>query len=249
MYLLDFAIRTRGKYPSVSSDHRDLIDHSKDRSDAYFKEATSGSTFIPLLAAWLCGLEDRDALAKLAKLVNEKLDHCTLQLWLLDDSTEESIYRGGHDHGTALSNLSISTCDGLLGTISDACQKQTAFERLSASKTGYWPIVLLACRHYRLPVPPQFWIDLFVGRINKKTHYRYNFVSADEAVASLRLGRQKLGGASRRDGRRSEMERRRRRRGRSAGLLGSSCPALCRASTTFSRAPKARRGWPGRARP
>jgi hypothetical protein len=161
---LGFAVRSRGRYPSVSSDYRDLIDHPKDRSDAYFEETTSASTLIPLLAAWLCALKESEAVAELAKLVSEKLPHCTLQLWLPDKTTEELIYRGGHDQGIALSNLSIATCDGLLETISDACRKELSFAQLSANKAGYWPIILLACRHYRLPVPPQFWIDL-VGAV------------------------------------------------------------------------------------
>jgi hypothetical protein len=156
----DFTVRTRGRYPCVSSDYRDLIDHSRDKSDTYFKEATSGSTLIPLLAAWLCGLKEGDMVTKLSVLVQEKLDHCTMQLWLPDDSSEELIYSGRTDHGVALSNLSVASCDMLLDTILEACQKETGLERLSASKAGYWPIVLLACRHYRIPVPPQFWIEI-----------------------------------------------------------------------------------------
>lgn len=39
---LIFTIRTRGRYPSSASDYRELAEHPRDRSDDYFKEATSG---------------------------------------------------------------------------------------------------------------------------------------------------------------------------------------------------------------
>jgi len=48
----------------------------------------------------------------------------------------------------------------LLRTIADACSQAKGFEELSANKSGYWPVILTACRHYRLPVPPQFWIAM-----------------------------------------------------------------------------------------
>jgi len=41
---LDFAIRTRGRYPSCSSDYHDLADHPKDRSDEYFVERRAKRT-------------------------------------------------------------------------------------------------------------------------------------------------------------------------------------------------------------
>jgi hypothetical protein len=69
----------------------------------------------------------------------------------------------GHNplsHGRAISDLSLGNgARALIDTIREACRLDKAFDALSAVKTGYWPIVLLACRHHGLPVPPQFWID------------------------------------------------------------------------------------------
>lgn len=158
---LDITVRTRGRYPSIYSDYRDLIDHPKDKSDEYFNTATAGSTLIPSVAAWLCGMKALDPVTKLRELKDDKLAHCTLQLWLPDGKTEESIYVGGEENGVSLSNLTIThDCRDLIAVISEACQREKGFLELSAVRTGYWAIVLLACRHYRYPVPPQFWIDL-----------------------------------------------------------------------------------------
>jgi hypothetical protein len=158
---LDFAVRTHGKYPCVFTDYRDLVDHPRERTDEYRKEATSGSILIPLLAAWAAALNDVDALKTLVNLQQSKLEHSTLQLWLPDNATEDQIFVGGREHGVALCDLPLSpTGKELLDTIAEACQKESSFRSLTSNTTGYWPLTLLACRHYRHPVPPQFWIDL-----------------------------------------------------------------------------------------
>jgi hypothetical protein len=158
---LALTVRTHGPYPCVFTDYRDLVAHPRERSDAYRKEATSGSILIPLLASFLTALGEREALEKLVALKENELQHCTFQLWLPDKSSEEGLYVGKHDHGTALCNLPISaTGNELLTTVKEACEASNDFERLSAVAAGFWPIVLTACRHFRLPIPPQFWIDM-----------------------------------------------------------------------------------------
>lgn len=37
------------------------------------------------------------------------------------------------------------------------------FYSLSAIASGHWPIVAMACRHYRLPIPPHLWTGLLAG--------------------------------------------------------------------------------------
>jgi hypothetical protein len=157
---IDFAVRTHGRYPCIYTEYRDLIYHPQEKSDAYRKEATSGSILIPLLASWLAALGADEAFAKLEELKRTQLEHCTLQLWLPDELTEDGIYTGGRDHGVALCDLAISAGGPeLLDEISNACRREAAFDNLSPIATGYWPILLVACRHHRLPVPPHFWIN------------------------------------------------------------------------------------------
>jgi hypothetical protein len=157
----DFAVRTQGQYPCIFTDYQDLVEHPRTRSEEYLKDATSGSILIPLLASWLAALGLKEELGRLAELKRTKLEHCTLQLWLPDESTDDQLYIGGHDHGIALTDLPLSDSgEELLDTIAEACQKTEAIKKLSAVQTGHWPIVLLACRHYRNPVPPHFWIEM-----------------------------------------------------------------------------------------
>lgn len=158
---LAFTVQTHGHYPCVFSEYRALVAHPRDQTDEYRKEATSGSILIPLLAAFLSALGDTKSLETLVALKAKELEHCTLQLWMPDSESEEGLYIGTRDHGVALTDLPLSASGSdLLKTINDACNESEDFAALTAIATGHWPIVLTACRHYRLPVPPQFWIRM-----------------------------------------------------------------------------------------
>jgi hypothetical protein len=158
-----FSSRTHGNYPTAFTEYSDLAEHPKDRTEEYRKDATSGSILIPLLTCWLSILEEFEALGELEQLTGQELEHCTLQLWLPDLETEKLLYVGRDDHGVALNDLEVSG-DGseLRAEIADACKRHNSFDELSAIKSGHWPIILTACRHYRMPVPPHFWIGAFV---------------------------------------------------------------------------------------
>jgi len=149
--------------PSSASDYRELAEHPRDRSDDYFKEATSGSTVIPLIAAWLQALGQADVVETLSKLVREELEHCTLQLWMPDATSEDELFVGdnSHGHGRVICDLPLGEGGPqLLATIAEACRLDTAFKDLSPNKTGIWPVIFVACRHYQLPIPPGYWIEL-----------------------------------------------------------------------------------------
>ncbi|MEO5335255.1 MAG: hypothetical protein H7839_24870 [Magnetococcus sp. YQC-5] len=163
---LMFAVHRRENYPSSFSDYRELAEHPRDRSDAYFQESTSGSTVIPLIAAWLQALGQAEEVKMLSALVRNKLNHCTLQLWMPDATSEEAMYVGGGNHGLVLCDLPLGEGSQLLATIADACRMDTAFNSLSPMQTGYWPVILVACRHYHLPIPPGFWLESLTQTTN-----------------------------------------------------------------------------------
>lgn len=160
--LLGFTIRTRGRYPSTSSDYRDIADHPRDGSDEYFKEATAASTLIPLIMAWLEGLGCADAVQNLATLAQEKLAHTTMQSWMPDETSEARGF-AGHDHGRAICDLPVYEGGAaLLRTIAEACRTHE-LNGIACMSANFWPVLLVACRHYQLPVPPHFWIDAMVA--------------------------------------------------------------------------------------
>jgi hypothetical protein len=155
-------VHTRQGYPVATSDYRDLAYHPRDDSDEYFEQMTAASTFIPLLAVWLHGTGGAAQFEHIAKLVKTKLQHCTLQLWMPDAASEDHLYLDSKTHGLALCELSLSKGgQALLDFIKRSSSDHDATKDLSAVKTNYWPIVLVACRHYGLPIPPYFWMNAF----------------------------------------------------------------------------------------
>jgi hypothetical protein len=119
---------------------------------------------VPTLLAFAAGFGDTKSVATLEELVTGPLAHCTLQLWLPDEESEQHFYLNSAAHGEAISDLPVS--DGgrdLLRILEAACKSANGFNGLSAIRKGCFPLILTACRHYRLPVPPQYWLPPLVS--------------------------------------------------------------------------------------
>ncbi|WP_261863529.1 hypothetical protein [Psychrobacter sp. JCM 18900] len=57
-------------------------------------------------------------------------------------------------HGSSLSDVDIQQpAQDLLTDIIEECESSNEINDLSAMKSGLYPLVLTACRHYRLPFP------------------------------------------------------------------------------------------------
>lgn len=155
-----FAFKTHDKYPCLFSNYQDLLVHPKERSDAYRNKATEGSILYPTLAVWAGLLCADDVLSTLQNFAAENLQHCTLQLWFPGHDSEKHLYTNGDKHGGALTGLEITADkEALLDQVFEECEADQSFNQLSAIQFGIWPLILMACRHYRLPIPPHFWLE------------------------------------------------------------------------------------------
>lgn len=97
-------------------------------------------------------------------LKRNDLDHCTLQLWLPGEDTEDDLYTDAEAHGAAFTDIPVTEDPGaVLQYVLRECGEGTPFYGLSAIASGHWPIVAAACRHYRLPIPPHLWTGLLPG--------------------------------------------------------------------------------------
>nr|VFJ68482.1 MAG: hypothetical protein BECKFW1821C_GA0114237_101458 [Candidatus Kentron sp. FW] len=149
----DFSFRVNGKYPCNINQYSDLLDHPK-REGTYLKDNTAGSILYPVIALWACLLDDEALYKKVQSIKEQHLQHCNFQYWYPDETSEAHFYRNDDFHGAALSPLSIEDPpEKFLEQLFEECGKTQAFHELSAMKAGIWPLVLVACRHYRLPVP------------------------------------------------------------------------------------------------
>lgn len=71
------------------------------------------------------------------------------------------IWHGGRQHGSSLGSLVIGK-DGrhLIKVLRKEAAANPDYAALSAIRLEHWPMLLLACRHHRLPVPPQLWLKI-----------------------------------------------------------------------------------------
>ena len=156
-----FAFNVHGRYPVTSRSYWDLVDHPSERSDDYRQSATEGSVLYPLLALWASARGSQALFDELAAFKKKSLGHCTFQTWLPDEDSEDNIYHGRDNHGAVLTGIPVTAhTQDTLEFVLDEATSNGHYDALSAVRLGHWPIILTACRCYRLPVPPQVWRNL-----------------------------------------------------------------------------------------
>ena len=156
-----FAFRTHARYPTIQTDYRDLLNHPRESTDKYREEQTAASTILPLIALWARGITATRPEQAILSFACDLAPHCNCQLWLPDEDSEAQFYSGEDRHGAMLTGLPIA--NDIAKTwemVLSECGASHHFENLSAIEMGHWPLILMACRHYRLPVPPQLWMGL-----------------------------------------------------------------------------------------
>lgn len=149
-----FAYRSHGHYPCIISSYSELLSHPKAGDNKYREEVTSGSILYPMISLWAALLDDSNLYSEVRKLKQEHLQHCNFQFWYPDDLSEENFYKYTDSHGAVLSDVCVERPkEELLAQVFGECGQSPHFENLSAIKFGWWPLIVVACRHYRLPLP------------------------------------------------------------------------------------------------
>lgn len=167
-----FSYSIFGDYPSTIRSYVDLLDRKKD--EAFRKEFTEASILYPVMAFWAAMYRFDDVFSGIADFKQQKIKHCNFQYWYPDETSEQHIYIDSDMHGMTLSHLPINKTPGeFLDQIFAECDETPAFKNLSAVKVGLWPLLLIASRYHRIPVP----MELFKGIRNTES-------IADEATES-----------------------------------------------------------------
>jgi hypothetical protein len=162
-----FSYKTHGEYPCVLQVYSELLDHPKSTESDYRENVTSASILYPTIALWAALLDDDATYIKVADMKRDLLQHCTFQFWYPDDQSEADFYTDKHNHGATLANLAIDhPKEEFLAQVFGECKHSPHFMELSAVKFGWWPLIVVACRHYRLPLP----LHLVEGFLSKPRH-------------------------------------------------------------------------------
>jgi hypothetical protein len=149
-----FAYQVRGHYPCILQSYSDLLSHPKSADNEYRENVTSGSILYPIIALWAVLLDDAETYTNIAHLKQNHLQHCNFQFWYPDEFSEAQFYTGGDSHGAVLSNVCVDRPkEEFLAQVFGECDKSPHFKEMSAIKFDWWPLVVVACRHYRLPLP------------------------------------------------------------------------------------------------
>lgn len=110
----------------------------------------------PIIGLWALLIDEISIYEKVQLAKANHLAHCNFQLWYPDEISEEHFYLNNELHGVVLSSVCIDqTGKEFLAQICEECEKSNCFENLSAIQQNIWPLILVACRHYRIPIPLQ----------------------------------------------------------------------------------------------
>ena len=152
-----YAFKANQRYPCVHDEYHRLLRHPQP-SDEYRKAATAGSLLIPTLATWAAIVENDETLSLLCEFVSTYYAHSTLQLWYPGADSETHLYRGNAAHGLFWDEFAMSrVSQEVLDPIRRECASSNAYDSVSAIEHGFWPLIVLACRHHRVPLPPHLW--------------------------------------------------------------------------------------------
>lgn len=160
----EFAFLTCGLYPCNLDSYVDLLEHPQP-GDEYRQKVTVGSVLFPMIALVAALLNHEELYKRIQAIKREYLSHCNFQFWYPDDSSEEHLYQNSGIHGATLSHVRIDLpMDKFIEQVFGECEESPQFDSLSAVQYNQWPLVLVACRHYRLPIPLHLWKSLWESR-------------------------------------------------------------------------------------
>ncbi|WP_045407010.1 hypothetical protein [Vibrio jasicida] len=158
-------LKISDKYPTTIRSYSELIEHPMNKSDEYKKSVTKGSILYPYISTFSAVMGFSEPYEIIGKIKKEFLPHCNFQVYFLDDTSEKHFYRFDKMHGATLSDVCVTEePDELIKQLVRECEQSNKVYEMSAFKYSFWPIILTGCRHYRLPVPMHFIIDIFKQR-------------------------------------------------------------------------------------
>lgn len=159
--LIESENRARRHYPTPTTEYRDVLSHPRNRSDGYFEEHTRAGILYTFVLAWLAMIGDQERAEQLRSTLLEYVPHMTHQIWIPDARTDEVFWDGDRDHGVSVPGLPLNdSLEDVFSLLNRVMKEYPLDERISAVRNHLTPIFLMACRHYRMPVPPHVWRGL-----------------------------------------------------------------------------------------
>ncbi|NKC19157.1 hypothetical protein CWC29_009935 [Pseudoalteromonas sp. S4498] len=173
VYILRHSYQGGRAFPTVNLDYAQLINIEESKTKEQLEELTRSSISYPLIGVIASLLEMDEIKEVLSDFCENSLKHCEMQYWYPLADTEKFLYTNKGRHGGVLHPIDlVRKNELLLEQVFSECVNTDYFEGLTAVSEGLEPLVTIACRHYRYPLPMHFFLDdyeLFKQRANAKS--------------------------------------------------------------------------------
>lgn len=155
-----FSYEAGGIFPIASHGYAKLLTLDEKLILEEKEELTQGSVLYPFISIIAALYSFEDIYQEIQSFHSKSLGHCNMQYWFPNSYSESNFYNNGQNHGSTLSRVQIDEePDKLLSQIFNECLATNFFQSLSASTNNLQPLIAVACRHYRYPIPMHFWLD------------------------------------------------------------------------------------------
>jgi len=164
-----FSFIVKGLYPCTLERYTDLLEHPESKREDYLEEVTPGSVLFPMISFFAALIEDEDIYNQVKEIKTEHLSHCTFQYWFPCDDSENHFYTNSDVHGAAFYSMNIDHSQyDFIEDVFKECDNSPDCMKLSAVQRNIWPLIFVACRHYRLPIPIHFFQGFKTQWLNTK---------------------------------------------------------------------------------
>ncbi len=160
VYILRHSYWSGRAFPAVNLDYAQLINVEESKTKEQLEELTRSSISYPLIGVIASLLEMNEIREVLSDFCENSLKHCEMQYWYPLADTEKFLYTNKGRHGGVLHPIDLVSKDELLlEQVFSECENTDYFGNLTAVSEGLEPLVAVACRHYRYPLPMHFFLD------------------------------------------------------------------------------------------
>ncbi|WP_282295749.1 hypothetical protein [Stenotrophomonas sp. PS02289] len=160
---LRFTFAVSHCFPIATDSMEDLVAMEVlDLSEEQIQRLRHLSTLIPTIMYWCAKFGLKDLYQRLQAQQDVGFKGVFFQLWYADSKTESLLYRepAQHDSGAMEISIHLPTQMSELNEL-ERLKRQSGniatVDSFSAVSAGAPALVLMACRHFRTPVPPQVW--------------------------------------------------------------------------------------------
>lgn len=172
---VSYAFRKEKWFPIATDSFDDLVAlEMGDLTEEEIKKLRDLSTLVPTLMYWSVVFRHDELYRELQKVQGSVFEGVCLQLWYADDGTESLVYRESAQYESGTTEAPMMFPADVEELIAGEKRKLESkaivgLEAFSAVQYGMFALVMMACRHFRTPFPPQFWMPFIVARSGAPT--------------------------------------------------------------------------------